>query len=109
MTTKHAGRLQVAASGEHPSVHLGGQLLDAFRQLLRRLREPGILIEERLQILRFLRREFLPLETGPRKIFAVARVGVGVRLVPIRLTGLREEDQRRRIGGLEAERQVEDG
>lgn len=42
-----------------------------------------------------------------REILAVPRVGVGPHLVAFGLPRLREEDQWRRIGGLEAEREVQ--
>lgn len=50
----------------------------------------------------------LPLFARPGQGLPVLCIGVGVRLVAIRLSGLREENQRRRVGGLEAEGEVEE-
>ena len=93
--------------GDHMAVDLGGQLLDTSGQLLRDLREPGILIEQLLQLHCLLCREFLSLDARTREILAVSCVGVGVCLVAIRLTSLRQQDQGSGIGGLEAEGEIE--
>ena len=56
---------------------------------------------------RLLRCELLSLEARLRQVLSMLRVGVGVRFVAVRLSGLREQDERRRIGGLQAEGEVE--
>ena len=49
----------------------------------------------------------LPLRGGRRERLPVLRVGHGVGLVAVGLSRLREQDQRRGVRGLQAERQVE--
>src|SRR5450432_717547 len=50
----------------------------------------------------------LPLLTGEREGFAMLRVSVGMRFVPVGLAGLCEQDERRGVSGLKAEREVEE-
>jgi hypothetical protein len=49
----------------------------------------------------------LTLEALLGERLAVLRVRLGVELVPVRVPCLREQDQRRRVGGVGRERQVE--
>src|SRR5260221_10337061 len=41
------------------------------------------------------------------KVFAMLGVGDGVHLIPVSLSCLRKKNERRRIGGLQAESQIE--
>ena len=49
----------------------------------------------------------LPLFAGQREGFAMLCVGIRMGLVAVRLAGLGQQDERRGVGGLQAERQIE--
>ena len=79
--------------------------LDPLAQLLRDLREPGVQLQKLEQLRRLLRRELLSLEARLGQRFPVLRVGVDESLVAVGLPGLGEQNQRRRVGRLQAERE----
>ena len=61
-----------------------------------------------MQLPGVLRRLLLPLTVRRRQLLAVASVGIGVGLVAVGLTRLREQDQRGRVGRLGTEGQVQE-
>ena len=78
-----------------------------FRQLLGHFRQPGVLLQQFQQLLGGLRGLGLALAVGDGQGFAVLRIGVGLGFVAGRLTRLGQQDQRRGVGRLQAESQVE--
>ncbi len=93
-------RVSVRADGlpppiPHPMrpVDVLGQLLNAPGEPRHLLGQVGVLPEQ--------------VDVRPRQLFTVPRISLGVGLVAVGLTGLSEQDQRRRVRGLEAEREVE--
>ena len=90
-------------------MHLVGQLLDTLTQLPRELGELRVLLQQLQQPYGLFRGELLALAARPGKLLAMQRVGFGVGLVAVGLARLREQDQRRRIRGLQAESQVSGG
>ena len=55
---------------------------------------------------RLFRSDGLALLGSESERFAVMRIGIGVRLIAIRLTRLGQQDQRRGVGGLETESEI---
>ena len=80
---------------------------DLLGQRFDPLGQRRVLVEQPVQQLDSFARQLLPIEALRRDGLPVLGVGLGMRLVAIRLPGLGEQDQRGGIGGLEAERQVE--
>ena len=84
------------------------QCLDPFGEFLGQFREFRVLLHQH--------HELCGQRGGCRLAFgalvgqrlAMKRIGLIVHLVTIRLTRLRQQDQRRRVGRLQAERQVEE-
>ena len=84
-----------------------GERLDAFAQRLGDFGQLGVLADQFEEMGRLFRRQFLPLFAGLREVFAVLRIGIGMGLVAIRLARLGEQNQRCRVGCLQAERQIQ--
>lgn len=78
-----------------------GQDFDRFGQL-------RVLLEHIDQECRLLGRKGLALIAGARYVFAVLGIRFRMCFVAIRLSGLGEQDQRRGIGGLQAEGEVQE-
>jgi hypothetical protein len=91
----------------HFRMHFRSEKLDPLRQRLDDLRKLRVLLHQLQQCFGLFAGEYLPFLAGTGDILAVLRIGHGVRLVTIRLTGLRQQDQRRGIGGLKAECEVQ--
>jgi len=87
-------------------VHLGGKHFNLLGQIPYGLGELGILAEEIGQHGSFFCGEQLAFLAGFCEIFAVLGIRLGMRLVAVRLPGLCEQDKRRSVGGLEAEREI---
>ena len=88
-------------------MHLARQRLDALGQLLGHFRQPGVLFQQLKQLFGGLRSLGLALGIGHGQGFAMLCVGVGLGFVAGGLTCLGQQDQRRGVGRLQAERQVE--
>ena len=87
-------------------MHLQGQSFDARAQLPRDFGELGVLLQQRGHLRGVLGHLQLPLLGGLRDIFAMACIRVGECLVAVRLARLRQQDQRRRVRGLQTEREI---
>src|SRR6266852_6029592 len=94
--------------GDQAAVDIVGELLDPLAQLLREARELRVLAEQLEDLRRLLLRQFLSLEARLRERLAVLRVGIDECLVSIGLPRLGEQDERRRVGGLQAEGEVQE-
>jgi len=68
----------------------------------------GVPVQELEQLRRLLRRELLSLEARLGERFPVLRVRVREGLVAVGLPGLSEQDERRCVGGLQAEGEVQE-
>jgi hypothetical protein len=84
---------------------LVGELLDALRELLRDLGEPGVLLQKPEHLGRLLGGELLSLEARLRQCLAMLRIRIGMRLVAIGLPSLGEQDEWRGVRRLQAERE----
>ncbi len=69
--------------------------------------QAGVLFEQFQQLRGVLRRLCLSLTVGGRQRFTMLGIGIGLRLIPRRLTSLCQQNQRCGIRRLQAERQVE--
>ena len=105
MTT---GRLDRSYGVAHePAMHLGRQGFDPLAHLLGEPGQLGVLLEEFQKLCGLRRDERLVLRARGGEGLPVPRVGVGVRLVAVRLSGLRQQDERRGISCLQAEREIQ--
>ena len=86
---------------------LAGQLLDARAQLLRERGQLRVLLEQLEQLRRVIERDAEALLARRGDRLAVLRVGFRMRLVAVGLSRLGEQDERCRVGGLRAEREVQ--
>ena len=84
------------------------QRFDPFTQFTGKPRQLRVLLEKLKDLGRLFRGEFLALHARSRDRLPVPRISIGERLVPICLPRLREQDQRRRVRRLEAEREVQE-
>lgn len=82
-------------------MNLIGQRFDAQAQLARQLGELGVLVKELEHLPRLLM-------SGLRDRFPVLAVSFRDGLVAICLASLRQQDQRRGVGGLQTEREIEE-
>lgn len=90
-----------------PLVHLRRERLDPLTQLLGEPGQLGVLLEQLQQLCGLLQGERLALVARRRQGLPVVSVRVRVRLVPVRLARLREQDEGRGIGRLEAKGEVQ--
>ena len=88
------------------SMYFDGQRLNALGQVLDQFGQLGVLFEQLKDLCRLLCRKCLALLAGRGESFPMLRIGVGVRFVAIGLSGLREQNEGRRVRGLETERQI---
>ncbi len=88
-------------------VHCSRKALDPLTQLPGKLGELGILLEQLHELFRLLQGECLALFARCRERLAVPGVGIGERFVAVCLTCLCQQDKRRGIGRLEAEREIQ--
>ena len=103
-----ASHFAAAPAGHHFFVDFAGQRLDSLAELGGQLGQFGILIQHLRELLHVLRRQILALRGRDGQVFPVLGIGLGVRLVPVGLAGLRQENQRRRIGRLETEGEIQE-
>jgi hypothetical protein len=85
----------------------GREGLDASAHVLGEPGPFGVRPKQFEELRGLLRGERLSLGTGCRQRFSVLCIGVGVGLVAVCLPGLGEQDERGRVGRLEAECEVE--
>ena len=88
-------------------MHLGGKLLDSLGQFMGQLGRAACSGQCNSTSAAVCCGKRLALHAGPREVFAMRGVGLRVSLVAIRLAGLGQQDERRRVGGLEAERKIQ--
>jgi hypothetical protein len=108
----------VTATAPHPAVskfrilrhellvQLSGQRLDPLNQLLGKLRQLRVSLQEFKQLSRILCCDLLPLLVRDGKRFPVSGVRLGEHSVTRCLPHLGKQDERRSIGCLETESQV---
>ena len=89
-------------------MHLDGELLDALAQFIGDFSKACILVQQFDQLGGLIRSELLALLACVGKCFPVLCISFGVSFVAIRLSCLRKQDQRGRIGGLETESKVQE-
>jgi len=89
------------------TVHFAGEGLNALAQLVGDLGQFCVLLEQFHHSYTLFGRQRQPQVIGPGKVFAMLGVGIRVGFVAIRLAGLRQQDEGCRIGGLEAECEIE--
>jgi len=89
-------------------VHLFGERFDAFREPSSDLGEFGVLSQQFGDRGALLGSEDLPFFAGLGQVFSVLGIRFGMEFIPVRLPGLRQQDERCRIGGLKAECQVQE-
>ena len=82
------------------AVQVVGQRLDALAQAPNELGQIGVLLHQLQECSRLGRGEELALFAGVGESFAMLSVRFGVGFVPIGLSRLREENERRGVGGL---------
>ena len=97
------GRLRPADA----CVDLGGQVSDTLGERLDGFGQCRVLPDQVDQQRRLAFGQLLALLAGGMEIFAMPCIRQGMRLVAVRLPRLRQQDQGRRIGGLQAEGEVE--
>ena len=85
------------------AVNFPRELLDALGQPFHGFGELGVLSHHFEEQRLLLRGESLAFLAGTMQVFAVLGIGDGVRLVPVGLPGLRQENERRGVGGLKVE------
>jgi len=90
------------------AVQFSGQGLDPLAQLLGELGQRRVLMHQLDQLGGLFRGRQFPFLAGEGDGFAMLRIGVSMRFVAVGLAGLREEDERRGIGRLQTEREVEE-
>lgn len=88
-------------------MHLGREQFNPLAERLRHGGQFGILAHHFHEERGLLVGHFLAFLAGFGEGLAVLGIGIGVGFVAVGLTGLREQDQRRGIGGLETEREIE--
>jgi hypothetical protein len=88
-------------------VQLGGQRLDPLNQIAGKFGQLRIPLQQLQQLCRVLGCDFLPLLVRNGKRLPVLCVSLGVHGVTRSLTRLRKQDERRSVGCLETERQIE--
>jgi hypothetical protein len=88
-------------------VQLTGQAGDVFGEVFGHFGEAGVLLQQFKQLRGVLRGLGLALGIGLCQRFTVLRIGIGLRLVAGGLTGLCQQNQRRGVGRLQAESEVQ--
>src|ERR1700733_8063276 len=88
-------------------MHLKCQRRDTLRQILDGFRKLRVLLEHFQQQRGLLRGKCLLVLAQTMQVLAMFRIGDGVRLVAVGLTRLRQQNERRSIRRLQAEREVE--
>ena len=81
--------------------------LDTFAHRFHRNGELGVLVHQLDEPGALFGSELCPFLAGPRQVFPMLGIGVGVGFVAIRLTRLGQQDQGCGVGGLQAEREIE--
>ena len=89
------------------AMQLRCQDFDPLAQLLDQLGQVGVLLHQLEQPGGFVRGHLLPLLARQCQRFAMLGVGVGMRFVAVGLAGLRQKNERRGVGGLQAEGEVQ--
>src|SRR5262245_44658869 len=90
-----------------PLMQFSRQDLNASTQFLNTLSQHQILLQQCQHLGALLEGEALLRRTRGGEGLAVLDVSLGLGLVAVRLSGLRQQDKRRRIGRLRAEGQVQ--
>ena len=89
------------------AVHLRRQSLDPLCEGLHRFGELSVLLQHLYQHRRLIQHERLARFAELMQVLAMLRIRLGVQLVALGLAGLRQQNQRCRVGGLQTEGEVQ--
>ena len=92
----------------HLLVNFGGERLNPLADLFDEFRQSRVLLQQHQQLSGLLGGQDLSFRAFGGEGFPMPRIRIRVGLVAIGLPRLREQDQRRRVGGLKTERQVQE-
>ncbi len=102
-----AARGLVPRVRDHLLVNFGGQVGDFLAQVLGQFGQLRVLLHQLQELGRLLRGQREPLRILHVERLAMERIGLRMGLVAVRLPRLRQQDQRRGVRGLQAEREIE--